>query len=317
MTKEKEISNQELAPLVDVLSETFIQRWDLYPQQIDNGSYLSIKQSLTKNHIQRHLQGEITLGVYLLDTESQARFIVIDADADDQMTEIMEMARSLEYHGLPSYLERSRRGGHLWLFFEEPILAKDARIFGKGLLKAHDMPADIELYPKQDALKDGPGSLIRLPFGVHRKDGNRYGFISPYGPPLRHNIQDQIPLFIDPKTVSESAFDEFWHIGQPTPKTPEFEATEIGGDTLSERIKRAISVKEFIGEYIELSESGRGHCPLHDDNNQSFSVNAEKNYWHCFAGCGGGSIIDFWMRMNGDDFTTSVGKLANMLIKNE
>jgi hypothetical protein len=44
--------------------------------------------------------------VYLLDKDSQARFIVIDADDDEQYTQVVRMAVSLRCHGLPSYLER-------------------------------------------------------------------------------------------------------------------------------------------------------------------------------------------------------------------
>lgn len=63
---------------------------------------------------------------------------------------------------------------------------------------------------KQDKLGDGPGSLIRLPFGVHRKDGNRYGFVHPSGKRIRSSVQEQIQLLSQPQTVSEAAFDEFW-----------------------------------------------------------------------------------------------------------
>ena len=49
-----------------------------------------------------------------------------------------------------------------------------------------------------------------------------------------------------------------------------------------------------------------------------FSVDREGNYWHCFAGCGGGSIIDFWMKWREThgqdaDFTSAVKDLAEML----
>ena len=81
----------------------------------------------------------------------------------------------------------------------------------------------------------------------------------------------------------------------------------------SEQIKAAITVPEFVGQYVDLSGAGRGHCPFHDDRNRSFSVNAEKNYWHCFAGCGGGSVIDFWMMFRKTDFRTSICELAEML----
>ena len=77
----------------------------------------------------------------------------------------------------------------------------------------------------------------------------------------------------------------------------------------------SIRVLEFVGQYVELTAVGRGYCPFHDDKNRSFSVNAEGNYWHCFAGCGGGSVIDFWMRYKNLEFVEAVGDLAGMLLK--
>ena len=82
---------------------------------------------------------------------------------------------------------------------------------------------------------------------------------------------------------------------------------------MSQRIKDSVSVHDFVTRFVELSPTGRGLCPFHDDRRKSFSVNAEENYWHCFAGCGGGSLIDFWMKWRDCDFTTAVRELAQML----
>jgi hypothetical protein len=312
--KEKQSFTTELEPLAAGLAETFIQRWDLFPRQLDNGSYICVKEPLTQNLIQAHLQGEITLGVYLLDPNSQACFIVIDADDEDQMDKLLETARSMEEDNIPYYLERSRRGGHLWLFFEKSMPGIDVRRFGQGVMTAHGLE-EIELYPKQDQLGDGPGSLVRMPFGVHRKDMERYGFITPFGQPLRFQLEDQIPLFFEPQTVPDKVFTEYREIGAAEPKLPEFTPKEAVGKTLSDQIKSVVSVQEFVGEYLELSPAGRGHCPFHDDKNRSFSVNVEKNYWHCFAGCGGGSIIDFWMKHRDLEFKPALGELAGLLLK--
>ena len=42
-------------------------------------------------------------------------------------------------------------------------------------------------------------------------------------------------------------------------------------------------------------------------------MNTQGNYWNCFAGCGGGSVIDFWMLLRGIDFKTAVTELEQML----
>ena len=314
MKNREEIMTAEIDHLAVGLAKTFIQRWDMFPQQLDSGAYICKKEPLTPGHISAHLKGEITLGVYLLAPDSRVKFIVIDADDEDEYAQIVRMAETLHRRSIPSYLERSRRGGHLWLFFDEPMLGVDARSFGKGLIANYGLPEAIELYPKQNVLGDGPGSLIRLPFGIHRKDGRRYGFVHPSGKKLAPILRDVIPIFYTPKTVRKSDFDTFRHIGQPPAQTPEFVPTEAVGDTLSERVKAAMSVLDFVGKYVELTQAGKGHCPFHDDRNRSFSINTEKNYWHCFAGCGGGSLIDFWMRYRELDFVTAVRDLAKMLL---
>ena len=78
-------------------------------------------------------------------------------------------------------------------------------------------------------------------------------------------------------------------------------------------IKAAISVRDFVSQYVELSPSGRGLCPFHDDHHPSFNVNDEENYWYCFACEKGGSIINFWMQWNGYDYVTAVLDLSSLL----
>ena len=60
----------ETYALADSLGQTFIQRRDLYARQLDDGRYLCFRKPLTDNHLVAHLQGEITLGAYVLDQNS-------------------------------------------------------------------------------------------------------------------------------------------------------------------------------------------------------------------------------------------------------
>jgi hypothetical protein len=202
----------------------------------------------------------------------------------------------------------------LWLFFEQPLPGKAIRTFGKHLLKLHDLDG-IEFFPKQDKLDGGPGSLIRLPFGIHRKDGQRYGFVALGGQPLAPTLAEQIRILSHPRTVATSALDGFIRRHKAAAKEPHLVKQEAVGETLSAQIKRSTTVLDFVGQYVELSPAGRGLCPFHDDHHDSFSVNAEKNYWHCFSGCGGGSVIDFWMKWQGVEFRQAVKELAGMLLK--
>jgi hypothetical protein len=185
------VPDTELSRPALVLAQRFVQRWDLYARQVDDGSYVCVHEPLNVGHLFAHLQGEITLGACLLDQESRARFVVLDADDAQAWERLGYLARELADENVLAYLERSRRGGHLWLFLAQAVAGREVRAFGQGLLAAHQVEG-VELYPKQDQLADGPGSLIRMPFGVHRFTGRRYGFYTSDGSPLAGSIREQI-----------------------------------------------------------------------------------------------------------------------------
>ncbi len=141
--------------LAESLSRQFIQRRDLHARQLDDGRYVCVFRPFTVGLMYLHLKGEITLGAYLLDTQSQARFTVLDADDGQGFDRLRETATDLSKMGVSSYLETSRRGGHLWLFYEQPITGTKARNFGLGLEQAYHLE-NIEVYPKQEQLVEGP-----------------------------------------------------------------------------------------------------------------------------------------------------------------
>lgn len=312
--KEVDISYPELPHLAEGIMNTFFQRRDLYARQLEDGRYVCIPKTLSLNHILAHLKGDITLGTYILDQSSQARFLVFDADDECQFQSLVKMASILFQTGTTTYLEPSRRGGHLWLFLPRQMPGKIAREFGAGLVKRFSLDG-IEMFPKQSQLGKGPGSLIRLPFGIHRRTGQRYAFVTPEGKFLASTMAAQIRLLCNPQTVPAELID--YHRSNttaPTISKPEFAHVNGEGVNLSDRIKNSIPAYDFIGKFVQLNDNGRGLCPFHQDRIQSFAVHPSENYWHCFAGCGGGSIIDFWMKWQKCDFTTAVRELAGFLL---
>jgi hypothetical protein len=148
-----------------------------------------VHELLNVGLLSEHLRSEATLGTYLLDQESRARLIVLDADDEQACERLGHLARTLADEAVPTYLEKSQRGGHLWLFLGQPVAGREAWALGLGLLAAHQVE-EVELFPKQDQLADGPGSLIRMPFGMHRLTGRCYGFHTADGFPLALTIRD-------------------------------------------------------------------------------------------------------------------------------
>jgi hypothetical protein len=266
------LSDAELSRTALVLAQRFVQQWDLHARQIDDGSYVCVHEPLNVGHLLDHLRGEITLGAYLLDQESRARFLVLDADDVQAWERLGHLASTLAGEDVPAYLERSRRGGHLWLFFAEAVAGREVRAFGQGLLAAHQVEG-VELYPKQDRLADGPGSLIRMPFGVHRLTGRRYGFYTLDGSPLAPSIREQIYALETPETVPEAAFEAYRSFVPPQPVAAVTEPPEELTGTLSERIKAKVTVLEFVSQYVDLKPTASGAvglCPFHDDHPPSF-----------------------------------------------
>jgi hypothetical protein len=327
MSAERHQNKIELSPaLVQSYATTFIQRYDRYPLQKDDGTYVSLSSPLHLPLIEGHLKGHVTIGAYALNEHSETTWLCFDADTPDDWQALIQLSDSLAYHHTPSYLEQSRpeRGGHLWLFLPSPLSGTDARRLGKQLLTSLKTTT-LELYPKQHQLRTGSGSLVRLPLGIHKLTHHRYHFIYPDGTPLAPTIREQIALLAHPDRLSSELVNHILSLAPPAePRFPtqpfkKHPRNRIVGATPSERIKNRISVHDFVSQFVELNASGKGLCPFHDDHIYSFGVNTDGNYWHCFAGCGGGSVIDFWMRWRklkgqDDSFKKSVTELAKMLL---
>src|SRR4051812_29686635 len=158
--------------------DLFVNRDDIHARQQVDGSYFLKREPITDQLLINHLAGRVTIGLYGLDVASFAKWAVLDADSENGLELLQQAHHQLAERDLPSHLEQSRRGGHLWLFMEAPIPASAVR---KLVQTAVPDLQDLELYPKQDRLdqRRQVGSLIKGPLGIHRKSGNRYPFLDP------------------------------------------------------------------------------------------------------------------------------------------
>jgi hypothetical protein len=322
MSMERSRPSYELeASIARAYASTFIARFDRYAlQKRSKRGYWQCPKPLTSELISAHFRGDQTLGAYAVDIDGMAHWICFDADNADNFELLKKVARNLQNDGFQGYLEQSSRGGHFWLFL--PLLkAQDAQRLGTQLAVEAGLPAfkdgELELYPKS------PLSFVRLPLGIHQKTGKRYFFITPSGEPLAPTIREQVKLLTTPQRLTE-AFIAYLLSKAPEKieilPSPSFEQLrDAQGEVLSEVLKSRISVYDFVSQFVNLDGRGRGLCPFHDDREKSFSVHPTGNYWRCFAGCGGGSIIDFWMRWrsaHGQDgsFTSTVKDLKDLLL---
>lgn len=127
----------------------------------------------TEKEIEKHLNGEQHIGVYPLLKDNTSWFIVADFDKVDWLEDCKKFINSCTEKGIPAYLERSRsgKGGHVWIFFEQPYPAiKSRKIFitileETGVFSLFDKSSSFDrMFPNQDFLSGkGFGNLIALP----------------------------------------------------------------------------------------------------------------------------------------------------------
>src|SRR5712664_1527937 len=140
-------------------------------------------QPLTDSAIRDHLTGKQTIGVYPLLPDETCWFLAVDFDKKSWMADAAAFASTCQRCQVPLTVERSRsgNGAHIWLFFDRPVLAANARQLGCALLtrtmeNRHEIGLDSydRLFPSQDTLpKGGFGNLIALPLQKHpREQGN-------------------------------------------------------------------------------------------------------------------------------------------------
>ena len=68
-------------------------------------------------------------------------------------------------------------------------------------------------------------------------------------------------------------------------------------ESLIEKIKARYRIEDMAERLTEMrwrGHKGMGRCPFHPDRSPSFSVDTERQKWHCFAGCGHGDVVDFY-----------------------
>jgi hypothetical protein len=303
-----QITSTDLDPLIACC----IGRRDEYAIQQSNGRYLRAYEPLTYARLYQHLAGDITIGTYAIGEENTSTFAVFDSDQPDGLLTLVHLQEHLRQHGIVSYLECSRRGGHLWVL----CLPTHPALLRAWLLPF--CPVGVEFYPKQDhASRDHPGSLIRVPFGVHRLSGERYPFVSyvhgelvPLVPSLAHIFpwcaaidlqRNTVPSYITtlPGKAAPSPTNTQTYPSHPSVSTDTPTQVSL---TIREWCMQQDPVA-VISRYVQLDSRGMGSCPFgahHDDGVDThpsfrayYPTYPDVCCWYCQTWQQGGSLFDF------------------------
>lgn len=265
------------------------------------------QSSLSNLTIRSHLEGCTTIGLYAINPATQrCKWVAIDADYSNALEDLLKLQWELKRDGVEAALEKSRRGGHLWIFAAEPLLARECRLYIqslahrlkvpiKGIHREQSSPSGrivladgIEIFPRQDELKPGEfGNAIRGPLGIHRVVDKRFWF---YG--ADYTLEAQISYLCRLKRITTEEMSQFVS-GITTETGQEHSSVPV---PRHKRCNRSGRPEFSILEYIvgKKRRSGRNYftrCPScaergRDKNGDNLAISvADPRKYKCWAGC--------------------------------
>lgn len=250
---------------------------------------------LNEDTIGRHLEGEITIGLYAINPDNQCcKWVAIDADYKNSMEDLLKLQYQLSQDGAEPALEMSKRGGHLWIFLETPLLARDCRIYIHDValrlavpVKESGLKEGIEVFPKHDLIEAGGfGNAIRGPLGIHRGASRRFWF---YG--ADYMVESQVAYLNRQRKLTERELQAFI-VGKEGPKQDNSPRSRIGASTFRGRTARSeFRILEHIGLVRKVGRNYVTRCPScaeagHDRSGDNLAILIEDpRFYRCWAGC--------------------------------
>ncbi|MDR3484253.1 MAG: DEAD/DEAH box helicase family protein [Bradyrhizobium sp.] len=155
-------------------------------------SFLPFTDEVIESHLRgrgrdRGGDGNFVVGVYPMLSNEACQFLAIDFDDESWSADASAVIETAAAMGIPAALERSRSGsgGHVWIFFDEPVAAAMARRLGATLLTdTMERRPDIgfssydRFFPVQDTMPlGGFGNLIALPLQRRARDQGNSVFV--------------------------------------------------------------------------------------------------------------------------------------------
>jgi superfamily II DNA or RNA helicase len=154
----------------------------------ENRDFMPLSNDVIRHHLigidpTDRYRREFVIGVYPMLVDETCWFLAVDFDKEAWKENSKAYLETCRRFNVPAALERSRsgNGGHIWIFFSEPLPAKLARQLGAFMLtQAMETRPEMgfnsydRFFPSQDTLpRGGFGNLIALPLQAKaREEGN-------------------------------------------------------------------------------------------------------------------------------------------------
>lgn len=258
------------------------------PKEKETGAPLP----LTEETIRRHLEGEVTLGLYAINPTTQCcKWVAIDADYMHAMEDLLKLQYHLSQDKVEPALEMSKRGGHLWIFLETPLAARDCRVYIHDLasrlgvpVKGSGLADGIEVFPRHDTIAAGEfGNAIRAPLGIHRGAQRRFWF---YG--ADYTIPAQLTYLKRLRKVTAEELQRFT-AGKQTPEAVTSKPTHVASHFRAGQSE--FRILEHVTPVRKVGRNYVARCPAcaaegNDRSGDNLAILiADPRYYKCWAGC--------------------------------
>lgn len=160
-----------------------------------NQAFIPVTKEVVRNHLSK---GNETIGIYPMLKDETCWFLAVDFDKEHWRRDAVAYLETCRFKNVPACLEKSRsgNGGHVWIFFSEPIAASEVRKMGASLLtETTERYPEIgfesydRFFPNQDTMPTGGfGNLIALPLQRQPRENGNSVFLDehfePYADPV-------------------------------------------------------------------------------------------------------------------------------------
>ena len=259
----------------EVYRAAWCPRTDAYADwSVQGDHWYAVREELTVPRILDGLRKvRPPVSAYMDDREGNTHVLAVDFDREDGWDLGLRLARIIDADGGHAYVERSRRGCHVWATSEvlpgdtvrralrywlgrvDPEAARDP--------KCEIMPMAVQRGP------DTVGHSLRLPMMPHQRTGQRFPLCDSDGKPLGHTLGETMMAVWDtPAEVVRAAAAKgpLPPLGPPPPSL----RYPLG---LPDR--EDVSASELLAAVWGVVNARPGHavrCPKHDDRSPSLSI---------------------------------------------
>lgn len=264
--------------VVDIYRHTFAARCDVYSRWTPDG-WRPVRSEMTV---------DVVAGALLMETPPISAFFIapgntthvaaVDFDSEDGSQLASVLANHLYRAGVPSYIELSRRGAHLWMCLERSHPAKQVRAALAQWCEEAGMPRvngrlspKVELRPASDHISDdGVGHALRMPLMPHPKTNLRYSMTDATGALMPTKLKD---LLLEVQQVPADAIEKAAMMHRPvidpasipmsyrTPKAGRADDGSLASDILAK-----------LWGCLNARPGRAVKCPAHDDEHPSLSI---------------------------------------------